>query len=159
MKILQMKTNLEAQMLSIESANVALVANEGMQAGLSAQREVSRFVNVEEVAQMHEEIEEHLINADEASRILAGSYNVGEVFDEDALLAELEQEMKGDKSAKQVFRVKTEREEVDDLAKLMETLPTIPVENTLPEAPKTQVVLAHQDSLADLLKLQEEMGL
>jgi hypothetical protein len=157
MKIIQMKANLEAQMLSLETANVTIVANEGMMAGLNAQRQVNKLLNVEEIGELHQDIEEHLNNADEASRILATGFNAGEVFDEDELLAELNLEMQS--SSNIPASKKVEANDIDELNKLMSQMPSVSVEATLPVAPTASPALDHSDSSYDLRRLQEEMGL
>lgn len=151
-----MKTNLEAQMLSIESANISLVAQEGMQVGLNAQKQVTKNLKPDEIADLHQDIEDHLNQADEASAILAGGFNAGEVFDEDELLAELAAELSNQSKTQASSEVKNDEAALD---RLMESLPTVSLGMTLPEAPTEAPVLSHEDSSYDLKKLQEEMGL
>jgi hypothetical protein len=124
LKLVQMKTNLEAQMLSVESANISLVAQEGMQLGLNAQRQVTRNLKPDEVAELHQDIEDHLNQADEASKILAGTFNAGEVFDEDELLAELAAELSNQGETRDAKKAAPKHDDdVEDLNRLMASTP------------------------------------
>jgi hypothetical protein len=157
-----MKTNIEAQMLSLESANISLAAQEGMQAGLDAQRHVSHMINVDAVAEMQQEIEEHLNNSDEVARVLATPHNAGEIYDDDALIAELNEEMGnigggGEQSETTApIKAKAREDDLEELKRLMESMPTAP-SNEVGLATSVRT-MAMSESARDLLRLEAEMG-
>jgi len=167
MKLVQMKANLEAQILSIESANVTLVAHEGLQAGLNAQKLVAKSLNVDAIADLHQEIEEHLNQQEEVSTILSTAYNTAEVFDEDELLAELQAEMIDDKTQSHPVRAADkENDDVTRLAEMMAEAPSITEAQlpplaplSLPEAPSGSINYVDEDVEDELKKLEREMGL
>ena len=164
--IAQMRANLESQMLSIESANVSMVAQEGMRVGANAQRLVGQNLNPDEIAELHQDIEDHLNHSNEAMSILAGSYSAGEVFDEDELLAELNAEMGREAAGGEAKPAKiksTEEDDVETLSRMMANIPAVPEGKPLPVAPKSAIAPVvsgnDDDDDDDLKKLEREMGL
>jgi len=149
-KLIQMKANLESQMLSIESANVTLDAKNGMQVGLTAQKALNEQINLDDLAELHEEINEQLNNVDEAGNILGSQYDSQDVYDEDELLNELKAEIRTELESS---NAETEYEN-QALA-----LPEVRQELSLPTAPKTKIEIYSNDDEEDLKKLEMEMGL
>jgi hypothetical protein len=152
---------LEAQQISIESAKVTSGVVQSMQAGKNAQQQLQKHLNVEDVAELQNDIQESLQLNDEVANVLGQS--------QDPLLdADVEQELKdwendglgelevGEEEQEQQHVADTEKE-LADLEKSLMDAPVNAPTKKLPNAPKTSVAVpADNDDDDELKRLQAE---
>jgi hypothetical protein len=151
-------TQLETQILSIESANVTVGVFHTMQMGASTQKALQKNMDVETVHMLHQEMAGLVDAVDEVNQTLGTP--LGDLVDEDALARELEA-LDGNVASHLAPEPEDgawSAEAASDIS-----LPKVPTMAPLPKAPTTAPVLASKASSSrdeddeELARLAKEM--
>lgn len=156
------RMTIESQILALENASVTLDVVGAMRAGASTQKKLQAKMNVESVEDLQDEIAESMQLAEEVSEAI--SQPVGDLYDDDELLGELD-ELETEELAENMDFSEldglpdSEGVENDDLKALAALEKS---SNAMPSAPTTSVDLpadVDEDEEAALNRLAAEMAL
>lgn len=154
-----MRENLETLILSVESGNVVLQVQNGLQVGLHAQKQIG--VDLDQVQELTDELAKNLYDIDEATNIMGGSLNPNNEPSDQELLSELaelklEIERSDENTKNEIPSLLAEKqlEENSELEKLkdIKALPEAPTMKPLPNAPSYKPNLSKEDDVDDELK-------
>ena len=126
---------LEQQVFAIEGAQTNVEAVNAMKVGKDQMQSMQAAVNVDDVADLRDEIEEQQANANEVSDLLAEGMGAAAMMDEDDLLAELDEL------------------DAEDASAAMLAAPSAPV--SLPSAPTRRIEAKGQEEDEDAEALAE----